>query len=248
MQRAVGEGGVFAYLAACISGDAATGVGEVDELRELAIGHAGLRGFVGSLVDREGDVVGELHEGELGGGLDTAAAEGDGGSADCGESGAGVGDAVCEDELRALFDADFAGRDAGFLEGFGEKLVGVFVFVPCVDASGRGGGERGGPGFHALANTAFFEHGADDKGITFRREGPGEEALGLSPTEPGEVVEGGAGGDDEGVDFILVHEDAGAVEALLALGEGDGDGLVAAVGEGGDGGWEFVCLVRLGGE
>ena len=54
--------------------------------------------------------------------------------------------------------------------------------------------------------------------------------------EAGEVVERGAGGDDDGVDLVLVHEGAGAVEALLAFGEGDGDGFGAAVGEGGDGG------------
>jgi len=44
----------------------------------------------------------------------------------------------------------------------------------------------------------------------------------LAPAEAGEVVEGGAGGDDDGVDVVLVHEGAGSVEALLALGEGDG--------------------------
>ena len=72
-----------------------------------------------------------------------------------------------------------------------------------------------------------------------------EEALGLAPAEAGEVVERGAGGDDDGVDLVLVHEGAGAVEALLALGEGDGDGFVAAVGEGGDGGREIFGLAGL---
>jgi hypothetical protein len=42
-----------------------------------------------------------------------------------------------------------------------------------------------------------------------------------------------------------MHEGAGSVEALLTLGESDGDGFGAAVGEGGDGGWEMVRLVRL---
>ena len=41
---------------------------------------------------------------------------------------------------------------------------------------------------------------------------------------------------------------AGAVEALLALGEGDGDGFVAAAGEGGDGGRKIVGLAGLRGE
>ena len=81
------EGGVFADLAACVAGDSAAGVGCVDELGELAVGHAGLCGFVGGFVDGEGDVVGELHEGQLGGGFDAAAAEGDGRCAGGGEAG-----------------------------------------------------------------------------------------------------------------------------------------------------------------
>ncbi len=72
-------------------------------------------------------------------------------------------DAVGEDELGALFDADLAGGEAGLFEGFGEELVGVFVFVPGVDAGGGGGGEGCGLGFHALAHAAFFEDGADDE-------------------------------------------------------------------------------------
>ena len=125
------------------------------------------------------------------------------------------------------------------LRALARSCVGVFVFVPGVDARGGGGGERCGLGFHALADAAFFEDGADDEGAALGGEGPGEEALGLAPAEAGEVGERGAGGDDDGVDFVLVHEGAGAFEALLALGEGDGDGFGAAVGEGGDGGWEF---------
>ena len=44
-------------------------------------------------------------------------------------------------ELVALFDSDLSGGQARFFEGFGEELVGVFVFVPGVDvvveAAGR---------------------------------------------------------------------------------------------------------------
>ena len=193
LEAAVGEGGVLADLAGGIAGDAAAGVGGGDELAELAIGHAGLRGFLGGFVDGEGDVVGELHESELGGGLDGAAAEGDGGGADGGEGWGGVGDAVGEDELGALFDADLAGGDAGFLEGSGEERVGIFVFVPGVDAGCGGGGEGGGLGVHAFADAALFEGGTDDEGAAGCGEDPGEEALGLTPAEAGEVGEGGAG-------------------------------------------------------
>jgi hypothetical protein len=186
-----------------------------------------------------------LQERKFGGGLDGAAAEGDRSGAGGGEGGAGVGDAVGEDELSALLDADLASCDAGLLESFGEKLVGVFVFVPGVDAGCRSAGKGGGFGFHSFADSALFEDGADDEGCALGREGPSEEAFGLAPAEAGEIVEGSACSDDDGIDLILVHEGACAVEALFALSEGDGGSFGAAAGECGDGGWEMVLLVGL---
>src|SRR4030088_2119240 len=110
------EGGVLAYLTAGIAGDVAAGVSSVDELAELAVGHAGLRGFVGGFVDGQRDIVGELHKGKFGRGFDGAATKGDWSGAGGGQGGAGMGDAIGEDELGALLDADLAGGDAGFLE------------------------------------------------------------------------------------------------------------------------------------
>jgi hypothetical protein len=150
-----------------------------------------------------------------------------------------VGDAVGEGELSALFDADLAGGDACVFEGFGEEGVGAVVLIPGVDLGDRGLRECGGLGFHTLADAAFFEDRADDEGAAFDRENPGKEALGLSPGEAGEVVERGAGADDEGVDLILGEEFAGALDAVFALFEGDGDGFGAAAGEGGEGGREL---------
>ena len=65
--RAVGLGGEGGDLAGGLSANAAAGVGGVDEGGEVAVGLAGAAGLVDGLVDGEGDVVGELHEGELGG-------------------------------------------------------------------------------------------------------------------------------------------------------------------------------------
>jgi hypothetical protein len=100
-------------------------------------------------------------------------------------------------------------------------------------------GEGGGLGLHALADAAFFKDGADDEGSAFDGEDPGEETFGLPPGEAGEVVEGGAGADDEGVDLVFGEELAGALNAMLALLEGNGDGLGAAVFEGGECGREL---------
>ena len=89
-------------------------------------------------------------------------------------------------------------------------------------------------------DAAFFEGGTDDEGVAGGGEGPGEEAFGLAGRNAEEVLEGGAAGDGEGGEFVPDEELAGAVDALLALGGGDGDGLMGAVFEGEDGGGEIV--------
>jgi len=86
-------------------------------------------------------------------------------------------------------------------------------------------------------DAAGFEGGADDERVTGGGEGPGEEALGLAGGDAEEVLQGGAAGDGERSEFILGEELAGAVDAVLALGGRDGDGLVGAVFERGDSGW-----------
>ncbi len=132
--RAVGLGGVGADLTGGFAANAAAGVGGVDEIGEVAVGLAGSAGLVDGFVDGEGDVVGELHEGELGGGFDAAAAcdDGDAGGdlARCD----GFGNAVGEDELHALVEGEWERGGSGGTEGVGEQCVGVSVFVPGVDA------------------------------------------------------------------------------------------------------------------
>jgi len=107
--------------------------------------------------------------------------------------------------------------------------------------------ERGGLGFHTLADAAFFKDWADDEGTTFHGEDPGEEALGLSPGEAGEVVERGAGADDEGVELVFGKELAGALYSVFAFFEGDGDSFGAAAGESGEGRRELEVRGRGGG-
>ena len=99
---AVGLGGEGGDLAGGLSGHPVAGVGGVDEGGEVVIGLARAAGFIGGFVDGEGDVVGELHEGELGGGFDAAAAGDYGDSGDDSAGRDGMGDAVGEDELDAL--------------------------------------------------------------------------------------------------------------------------------------------------
>ena len=63
---------------------------------------------------------------------------------------------------------------------------------------------------------------------------PGEHPLGLPGVDAGEVGERGAAGEDDGGEALLLHQGAGAIGSSLALCEGDRDGLVGAVGQGGN--------------
>ena len=64
---AVRECGPLADLAGGFALDAGLLVAEGAEVGEVFVGHSRPGGFVGGFVDGEGDVVRELHEGELGG-------------------------------------------------------------------------------------------------------------------------------------------------------------------------------------
>ncbi len=66
LEGAVRERGVLADLAGGEAGEAGAQVSGGDELRDLAVGHAGLEGLPCGLVDVEGVVIGEAHESELG--------------------------------------------------------------------------------------------------------------------------------------------------------------------------------------
>lgn len=63
LERAVGQGGVLGDLAGGVAGEAGAVVGGGDEVGDVAVGHAGLERLEGGLVDLEGVVVGEAHEG-----------------------------------------------------------------------------------------------------------------------------------------------------------------------------------------
>jgi len=232
--RAVGDGGVGADVAGGVAGDATAGVGAVYEVGEVLVGVSGAAGLVDGTVDVEGDAVGEAEEGDFGGGLERAAAGGDGGGGNDFECRAGLGYSVGKGELDVLFDAEGAGGEGVLGETALQDGVGVFVFLPEVADGGFALGEGG----VEVVEVVALEPRADDEGRGLLGENVGEEPLGLAPGHAGEVAEGGAGGDEDGVHAVGLHELAGEVEAGLALVFGDGDDVFAAVGEGENGGGE----------
>ena len=83
--------------------------------------------------------------------------------------------------------------------------------------------------------TSFFESGTDEEGFGLGWEDESPEAFAAVEVEICEVDRGTGGvGEDDGVDFVLGHQLAGALDAGLAFGVGEGVGPAGEIGEGFD--------------
>jgi hypothetical protein len=130
-----------------------------------------------------------------------------------------------------VIEAHCAGGDVYLGEGALKDGERVFVLVPLID---KRGGRLGEPG-EDLGEMVALERRAEDEGRCGLREDVGEETLGLAPVRASEVGERGAGGEEDGVDAVLLHELAGAVVTGGALVGADGMNFGAAVAQGEDG-------------
>lgn len=233
-RRTVRAGGGHANVAGGITADAAAGVGGRDEFFDAMVGVAGAAGLVDGPVNVEGDLVSETKTGNFGGGLDAAAAGDDRAAGGEFERGAVMRDGVGEGEGELVVEADGARRDVHFLEGAAQDRERVFVLVPLI---GKGrfllGEVR-----EQFGEVVALERGADDEGRGGLRKDVGEEALRLVPVRAGEVIQRGAGGEEDGVDAVGLHELAGAVVTGGEFLFGDGVDVGAAVAKGEDGGGE----------
>src|SRR6185437_12174942 len=82
------------------------------------------------VVNRQGGVVGQLHQRQFGRALDRTAAGGDRRGADQGRVRRGLGDAELRGRTQLFLDAQRAGGLVPFGEDARDHAVGVFVFLP----------------------------------------------------------------------------------------------------------------------
>ena len=158
----------------------------------------------------------------------------------------GVAEMIEERETDGFFDADAAGANAAIGERGERELCGAFVFLPGVDVHRNA---------EALAEATLFECGDDHDGIAFTRYDEAEEAFAESPMDASEVVKGGAGSEEEGVEALrgswcsiragkldrrgVGHEPLGVLDAFAEFGWCDRDArahraaLVSRTPEGG---------------
>ena len=92
---------------------------------------------------------------------------------------------------------------------------------------------------HEFAHAAFFEGGRDENGLAGARYDESEEALAKSPANAGEVVERGAGAEEDGVEFgiELGHPFLRMEQAAVKFVGSDGVDAVAERFQHGEGGW-----------
>ena len=153
-------------------------VGRQDVVAQIALRHPLAQrrepGFVGG--DRH--VVRALHQRDLRGRLDHAAAGGDRIGADVIERRRFGLDAVHDEEAQPLLDADAAGRDAAILEDLRDRAVRALVFLPGADV---------GAELDQLARPRLLEAGADPRELALGRDDGDEGTLALAPPHAGEI-------------------------------------------------------------
>ena len=200
-----------------------------DQVADLLLRHPFFQICKNRAVDVAGGFAGEAHQLEFVRGFYAAAGDGDGIRRDEIVGGRGGAEMIEEGEGKAFFDADAAGAEAAIGERCGDELRGAFVFLPGADFGGVQ--ER-------FAHAGFFEGGRDEDGLPGARDDEGQQAFAEPPADAGEIVEGSAGADEEGVEggIGLGHQGLRAEEAGVEFVGGDGVDAVAERFEGGEGG------------
>ena len=188
-----------------------------DQAREVVLRHALTQRRVRRGVGSEGDFRREAHQRQLVRVLDHPAAGRNRRPADELHARRGAGDAVGEHELRRLFDADAAGRDAAVAQALGDERVRALVLVPRADVEVPG--ERRTR--ELFARAVFLEGGADGERLTLHGDDDREEALAAAPVDVGEVDHRRAAGQHQRVDAVRGHQPPRLLRALAPLVGGD---------------------------
>src|SRR6266487_574162 len=205
----VGKGGVFAEA----GGNRRTlraerAVRREDVVPEIALRHAFAKRCESRLVGRERHVVGALHQRNLGGRLDRPASSGDRIGADVVECRRFFLDAVEDEEAKAFFNADAAGRHTAILENLGDETVGTVVLLPRPDVFA----ER-----NQLTRSRFLECWTDPRQLAFRRDHGDERPLAQAPADAREIEQARSSFEVDGADVVLGHQPPRLVETAQPL-------------------------------
>ena len=134
----------------------------------------------------------------------------------------GLADSVTENEADSFFHAQLAARETAFFQSLCNELVGILILLPNphvrIFAVGRVG--------DLFSGAAFFERRTNIKWYAFGRQDQGKHPLSAPPANAGEVFQRCAFHEQDGVEFVLGHQLAGALLALLSLFAGDWLGFI----------------------
>ena len=200
-----------------------------NELLHIGGCHSGMKRLRHGAVDEESSATGEAHTVEFVRALDHPATGRDGSGGDEPQVRVGGANAFREDKGHMLVETDGAGGEAPGFESVAEKSKRAFILLPGEDvavAGQRTGGEK-------LVRAAFLERRAYEEGFGFRGEDESPQAFATEEMEIGEVDRGTGGvGENDGVDSVLDHQFAGALNASFAFRIGEGASLAGEIGEG----------------
>ncbi len=169
----------------------------VHDRADIGGGHALLDPRIGMAVGGDGDVGRLLHQRELGGRLDHPAAADDGGGAAQLDPRNRLAEAVDREEADRLLDPDRPRGKLPVAKRGGDAPERILMLDP---------GAHLGRDSEALANRRLLEEGGEDDRLAVDREERGGEPLASPPLHSGEVIERGAGLDEDRAEAVPPHQ------------------------------------------
>src|SRR5262249_42777728 len=168
-----------------------------DTRRDVALRHALVERLHRRADRGEGDVVRALHEGDLGGRLDHAAARGDRRRDDELRLRKLLSNTVEDEEANALLERDLTRRGAAIAHDLHDELVGALVLLPRANVDRV---------LDQLARARLLESGRHPRELTLRRDDDAERSLAISPPNTGVVEHARAALEEHGRDAVVGHE------------------------------------------
>ena len=184
------------------------------DLAELRLGHSDFELRDGGFISFDGDIIRQLHQGQLGRRLDDAAPDGDRIGADVLVGRSFLAHPIIDEETQPFFDADFSGPDSPVLKNPGDDLIRAFVFFPGADVCSKP---------DELPRPFLLELGRDPGHIALGRQDPGERPLAEAPAHTGEIKHARAAFKKNGIEFVFGHQLPGLLDPGHPLLLCDGD-------------------------
>ena len=125
----------------------------------------------------------------------------------------GLGNPVGEEEAHCFFDPQFAAGHATLFQSLRNAIIGAFIFLPGAHIGALTVWRMG----DLLACSSLLKCRTHIERSSFRRQHESKHAFAAPPAKSGEIIQRSTRRQKDGVDRVLAHQFAGALEAFTAF-------------------------------